>query len=260
MSTKIKFYSTISFIASTILLLACFTALVSSAAEAATPAAEPVASVSRMSGDFEYKPSSAETFTSIKKEKASELKLYNLDAIKTAEKISGTIETNYGAKISVEEKTEIEVGIFSVRIKNGDMWINFKYQNKDGKGGQFKVLTPAGTIGIKGTIFKTSVDDRGGNVKVTVTEGAVSFTNNAGESTSISAGCNLTISSADGKFGEILKNDSKDSQKTENEKTNEKPINKENDPEKIEKGQKQNEKPLEINENKDINTEANPFE
>jgi hypothetical protein len=237
----------------------------------------PVAAVGSMSGDFEYMKAGADKYSVVKRAEAAAMNLYDRDALKTPESVSGVIETGYGAKIELKEKTEIEFGVLSVRIKRGDMWINYKRRGDGASGDNFKVITPAGTIGIKGTAFRTVVLDE---------SGAVTFTNEAGDVKIVEAGFSLTIdaggkSAAPVKIEELEKKDgaapdgepnggvgggdnrenSKNSEKNQNNKngdngktggksSGEAPAGVKSEPE----------KPLQIEENSSVNTELNPFE
>lgn len=168
--------------------------------------AEPVAAITSISGDFERRQSGADIYAVVKHSEAASMKLYDRDALRTPESVTGTVETVYGATIELKEKTEIEFGIFNVRIKKGDMWINYKHRGDSAAGNNFKVHTPAGTIGIKGTAFRTAVSEKSGEVRIFVTNGAVQFTNKAGAVKIIEAGFNLSIDS-DGNFAEPVKNE-----------------------------------------------------
>ena len=232
------------------------------AANAFPASAEPVATVGSMSGDFDYRPADTDKYAVVRRGEAPSMKLYDRDALRTPEGVSGTVETAYGAKIDLKEKTEIELGVLSVRIKKGDIWINYKRHGGEG-GDNFKVLTPAGTIGIKGTEFRTSVAEGSGEVRIAVTEGVISFTNGAGDVKTVEAGFSLSVG-ADGKSGAPVKiegtgetggmapgGEQGGRDVRVNDKTGNAP-SKGADP--------KTEKPAQIEEGKDVNTEANPFD
>ncbi|OQA79934.1 MAG: FecR protein [bacterium ADurb.Bin243] len=223
--------------------------------------AEPVASLETMNGDFEYRAAGADNYSVCARSKAPSMKLYDRDALKTPPNVSGTVETGYGARIELKEKTEIEFGILSVRIKKGDMWINYKRRGEGGNN-NFKVLTPAGTIGIKGTEFRTMVAD-GGDVKIFVSEGVVSFTNNAGEAKTIEAGFGLNID-ASGQSGPPIKlEDAGKNNGAAPDNGGVKTGAGETGKDSGEIGTQtapENKKPAEIENGSDVNTEVNPFE
>lgn len=240
------------------------------AANAFPAAAEPVATIGSMSGDFEHKPAGTDKYDAVKRVDAASMKLYDRDALRTPESVSGTIETVCGAKIEMKEKTEIELGVLSVRIKRGDTWINYKRPSKGVTGDNFRVLTPAGTIGIKGTAFRTLVAESG-EVGIFVSEGVISFTNGAGDVKTVEAGFGLTVG-ADGKSGAPVKIEGSDEtgSLTPNGeqgvgKAGESGLEKgfENDENSHKNGTDEGaetKKPVQIEDGKDVNTEANPFE
>lgn len=270
-----RFFTSLSMIA----VILCASFLVFPATAEANANAEPVAAVGSMSGDFEHRTAGTDKYNIVKQRDAASMKLYERDALKTPESVAGIIETGYGATIELKEKTEIEFGIFSVRIKRGDMWINYKRRGDGASGDNFKVLTPAGTIGIKGTAFRTVVSEKSGEVKIFVTEGAVTFTNEAGAIKIVESGFNLTVDAA-GNSSAPLKNeelekkngaapdsekgggdagknvkDKKENINGGNGKTGDKPAG-----EAETGGNSENKKPLQIEDAGSVNTEVNPFE
>lgn len=241
----------------------CAAAFAFPCAVSAKPDAAHIATIGSMSGDFEYRPAGDEKYRAVERDAAASMKIYDRDALKTPEGVAGTVETTCGARIELKEKTEIEFGVFSVRIKKGDMWVNYKRRGDGGAADNFKVLTPAGTIGIKGTEFRTVVMEGGGEVRIIVTEGAVSFTNAAGEAKTIEAGFGLTIDAA-GKSGEPVKFEgggTGDGVNAPGARRGEKNDgNSEKNGEKKTDAGHENEKPLQIEDGKDVNNEANPFD
>ena len=247
-------------VTATMVLTLCAAFLVFPAATEAKTEAEPVAVVDSMSGDFEHRQAGADKYAVVKRGNAVSMKLYNRDALRTPESVSGIIETEYGARIELKEKTEIEFGVFSVRIKKGDMWINYKRRGDGGAGDNFKVLTPAGTIGIKGTAFRTVVSEENDEVKIFVTEGVVSFTSESGDVKIVEAGSGLTID-ADGKSAAPIKNeelDQKDGTMPNGEQGDDNVRKNSEKNKNIDNGKTG--KPLQIEDGSSVNTEVNPFE
>jgi len=110
------------------------------------------------------------------------------DKIVSGDQTTGEIETNYGARLSFLENTELQILPYAIRINRGGVWINYKPEKTSGGKIVFKSLTPVGVIGVRGTEYAVSVDEKGENVKIQVREGTVVFESVEGESRPITAG------------------------------------------------------------------------
>lgn len=144
-----------------------------------------------LSGGISHDSLGESGYKSLSAEEALKLKLCAGDKIMPAEGSAGEIETNYGASFSFSGVAEMQLLDFSLRINRGGAWVNYKpVKNQKGEY-RFKVITPAGTIGIKGTRFH--VDAKEHATVIIVTEGVVTFTSNSGEKTEIKAGEKLVV-------------------------------------------------------------------
>jgi len=149
-----------------------------------------------LNGDIKHKAANAREYAVVEKVKALAMSIEPGDTILMPQGVTGEICFVYGARLDLSENTELQTGIFNIRIKKGDIWVNFKPEkNSEGKL-TFKVLTPVGTIGIKGTRFSVGVDEKTGATLVSVTEGVVGFESNDNRgSCDITAGEFLKVSS-----------------------------------------------------------------
>ena len=153
----------------------------------------PCASLTSVSGPIKYGATSSETFTLYNPDEAKQLKIMEQDRIITGDETTAELLLSGTARIEIREKSQIQVGYYSLRIKKGDIWVNYK-PSKTGEKAAFKVITPAGTVGIKGTTFEVRVADENGPVRIRVIEGQVSFeTPAAKESALISTGEELSV-------------------------------------------------------------------
>lgn len=163
---------------------------------AAVPAAgdsKPCASLTRVSGPIKYCGANSQDFILYNPDAAKLLKIMDRDRIVTGEYSVVELLVAGAAGIVVREKTEVQVGFNNLRIKTGDIWVNYK-ASKTGDKLTFKVVTPAGTLGIRGTSFGVRVDEKTGDTSVKVTEGLVSFeTPDGAQNVFISRGEELTV-------------------------------------------------------------------
>lgn len=150
-----------------------------------------VARFEKLSGGVDYDSLGETGYRELGRDEAMGVKLCVKDKISSRSGSAGEIVTNYGASLDFAEGTEIQMLDFSVRINRGGVWINYKPVKDSGGTKKFTVVTPAGTIGIKGTVFK--VDVKGGITTVVVAKGEVTFTSNSGEKVDIKAGEKLVI-------------------------------------------------------------------
>lgn len=95
---------------------------------------------------------------------------------------AGEAELFYDKNSSIKVRPEASLEIISsgLRLKNGKIWVSYKK-----KGGKFSIVTPAATVGIKGTVFTVEVDQNQQTI-VDVEEGSVEMENDAGKITSTS--------------------------------------------------------------------------
>ncbi len=151
-----------------------------SAEPVATANEKSVASFESISGNIKYDKEGRSGYIEIEKEKAAKMELFTSDMVMTENNTTAEIKTTYGAKLKILENTELQINYFNVRIKKGATWINFKPVKSETGDIKFKVSTPVGTIGIKGTEFMVNYDPAENKMKVGVKEGVVSVENLAG--------------------------------------------------------------------------------
>lgn len=163
---------------------------------AAAPAAgdaKPCASLTSVSGPIKYSGANSQDFILYNPDVAKLLKLMDRDRIITGDYTVAEILVAGAASIVIRERSEVQVGFNNLRIKNGDIWVNYK-PSKTGDKLTFKVVTPAGTLGIRGTSFGVRVAEITGDTSVKVTEGLVSFeTPDGAQNVFISRGEELTV-------------------------------------------------------------------
>ncbi len=163
------------------------------AAASAADETKPCASLTRVSGPIKYCGANSQNFILYNPDAARLLKIMDRDRILTGEYSVAELLVAGAAGIVVREKTEVQVGFNNLRIKTGDIWVNYK-PSKTGDKLTFKVVTPAGTLGIRGTSFGVHVAEITGDTSVKVTEGLVSFeTPDGAQSVFISRGEELTV-------------------------------------------------------------------
>jgi len=138
-------------------------------------------SFSSLNGPIKYDKEGLSGYSEIAKETALKLQLNEKDMIMSPAGTTGDINTSYGAKINLRQNSEIQLGYYNLRVKQGGAWINYKPTKKDGTM-IFKVDTPVGTIGVKGTEFAVCMSGEN-TVAIQVREGVVGFEgkNGAGE-------------------------------------------------------------------------------
>jgi len=153
---------------------------------------ESIGSFTALSGSIKYDKGGENGYIELTKEDALKLSFYSKDKILTSDATTGEIMTSCGAALSVKANTELQMDYYNTRINKGGVWINYK-PVKNNKGEyKFKVETPVGTIGIRGTKFAVLVSQEDKKVMVQVTEGVVSFDSPKG-STEINSGELLTV-------------------------------------------------------------------
>ncbi|HBC75802.1 MAG: hypothetical protein A2008_02330 [Candidatus Wallbacteria bacterium GWC2_49_35] len=160
---------------------------------AAAEEAKPCASLTSVSGPIKYSGANSQDFILYNPDVAKLLKLMDRDRILTGDYTVAELLVAGAARIAIREKSEVQVGFNNLRIKNGDIWVNYK-PSKTGDKLTFKVFTPAGTLGIRGTSFGVRVAEITGDTSVKVTEGLVSFeTPDGAQNVFISRGEELTV-------------------------------------------------------------------
>jgi len=163
-------------------LLLCLIILPVSEARSQTPETGPLGSFTELSGAVKYDKGGDTGYVELTKADALKLSFYPKDKILTPEATTGEIMISCGARLRLSQNTELQLGYYSIRINKGGIWVEYK-PAKDDKGEyKFKVDTPVGTIGIKGTNFAVLVSPDGKYVTVQVYEGVVSFDSVKGSS------------------------------------------------------------------------------
>jgi hypothetical protein len=79
------------------------------------------------------------------------------------------------SSIKVRPESSLEIMNAGLRLKNGKIWVSYKK-----RGDKFSIITPAATVGIKGTVFTVEVDQNQQTI-VDVEEGSVEMENEAGK-------------------------------------------------------------------------------
>lgn len=145
-----------------------------------------VAKFKKLSGSIKYDHEGMSGYKDVTCEEALKMTLFENDIVSSVD-ATGEVATTYGAKIDVKSNTEFQIGFYNLRIKRGGVWIAFKADSYS-KEKKFKVSTPGGSIGIKGTELAVYIfeDD---SVVIQVSEGLVDFKgNNATGEVDIAAG------------------------------------------------------------------------
>jgi len=152
-----------------------------------------IASLNKLTGGIKYSRSDTGEYVDIDAKGAMALSLGDGARVMTGPETRGELSTTYGAVLEVEANTELQVGFYSIRIMQGGIWVNYKpVKGADGKM-VFKVQTPVGTIGIKGTIFGVVVNGLTKETAVQVKEGIVSFETPDKKSVDIKAEMKLEV-------------------------------------------------------------------
>ncbi len=150
-----------------------------------------IASLNKLTGGIKYSKSGTAEYVELGAKDAMALSLGDGERVMTGPETRGELSTTYGAVLDVEANTELQVGFYSIRIMQGGIWVNFKpVKGSDGKM-VFKVQTPVGTIGIKGTVFGVVVNGLTKETAVQVKEGVVSFEAPDKKTVDIKAGMKL---------------------------------------------------------------------
>ncbi|HNY11991.1 MAG TPA: FecR domain-containing protein [Candidatus Wallbacteria bacterium] len=152
-----------------------------------------LASLNKLTGGIKYSKNSAEKYVELNAKDAMALSLGEGALIMTGPETRGELFTTYGAVLSVEANTELQIGFYNIRIMQGGIWVNYKPVKGSDGSMKFKVQTPVGTIGIKGTIFGVVVDLLSKETSVQVKEGVVSFETPDKKSVDIAAGTKLDV-------------------------------------------------------------------
>lgn len=160
----------------------------------------PCASLTSVSGPIRYSGVNSADFKLYGPDEARRLKIMDQDRIITGDETTAELLIANAARVDIREKSQVQVGFYNLRIKTGDIWINYK-PVRDGDKMTFRVFTPTGTIGIKGTRFEVLVAGENGPTTVRVAEGVVEYEAAGGTgSVMISSGEELSAG-ADGELG-----------------------------------------------------------
>ena len=123
---------------------------------------------------IEHNPGGDSGYTVLSPVDALSLKLNDKDMLRSYNGSTAEIKMACGALIQLAPESEMQIGLNGVRINKGGAWINYKPKKKDGKI-SFTVNTPAGAMGIRGTLFAAKFDEKTGNAFLQVKEGLVEF-------------------------------------------------------------------------------------
>jgi hypothetical protein len=157
-------------------------------------AAESIGKIASINGPISYDMAGKSGYSDIAIDKAANMPIYQDDKVKSGDKTTGEISFNYGAAALIAENTEMQFGHYNMRINRGNVWINFKPVKTTDNKYIFKVSTPVGTIGIKGTRFNVNVDPATLDTTIKVTEGTVKFESNENNGAAdITAGEKLAV-------------------------------------------------------------------
>lgn len=162
-----------------------------SSAETA-PAA--IGKITDVRGPIGYDARGTSGYAEVSGAKAKGMEIFSGDMVFSGPSTTGEAEFTYGARVKISADTEMQFHDRAMRIKKGGVWINYKPARDAAGKITFKVATPVGTIGIKGTEFSVNVDPKSGSTEVSVTEGKVGFESDKGfGSADISAGEKLSV-------------------------------------------------------------------
>ncbi len=158
-------------------------------------APEPIGKINAVNGPISYDKGGKAGYSEVDTAKALDMPVFTDDKAIMGSKTTAEITFNYGATIRMSENTEMQFGSYNLRINKGDLWVNYKPVKTADNKYIFKVMTPTGTIGIKGTTFSVNVNPQSLATTVSVTEGKVGFTSNENLGTSdITSGEKLVVS------------------------------------------------------------------
>lgn len=165
---------------------------------------------SSVSGVVSYKSAIDEAYVEINIEKALQLAINENDRLMIPAATTAEIVMTCGATVKISPKSEVQIGYNNIRLNRGGIWVNYvSAKRSDGKI-TFKVETPAGTAGVKGTQFvvkaigdqseknKKAVQPQGpaeekiNKTVIQVNEGVVNFETGDGQSCDIIAGEKLS--------------------------------------------------------------------
>lgn len=133
--------------------------------------------ISFASGPLDYNSGGIGEYSVLHQVDALNMPLNNNDKIKSHDESTAEVKMNNGAVMQLAAGVEMQFGFNNIRINRGGAWINYKSKTNNGKI-SFIVVTPAGTMGIKGTTFAVKVDDVNNNAFLQVKEGIVEFKQN----------------------------------------------------------------------------------
>ncbi len=170
-----------------LLSIGCLAAILIMTAPAYSSDEKPeVAKFSKLSGSINYDREGVSGYREVGCDEALKMALIENDIVASGN-ATGEVVTTYGARIDVKANTEFQIGFYNLRIKRGGAWIAFKADSYS-KEKKFKVTSPGGSIGIKGTELAVYVfeDD---SIVIQVREGLVDFMGtNASSEVDIAAG------------------------------------------------------------------------
>lgn len=156
-----------------------------------------VGAISALECQIEHNPGGDSGYAVLAPADALSLKLNENDMLRSYNGSTAEIKLNGGALIQLAPGAEMQLGFGRVRINKGGAWINYRASKKDGKI-SFVVTTPAGTMGVKGTVFAAKYDDKTGGAFLQVREGVVEF-RQAGTEKTVDVGENQLLTVEKGK-------------------------------------------------------------
>lgn len=130
--------------------------------------------ISSVAGPLDFNSGGTGEYSVLHQVDALNMPLNNNDIIRSRDDSTAEVKMNNGAVMQLAAGVEMQFGYNNIRINKGGAWINYKSKANDGKI-SFVVVTPAGTMGIKGTTFAVKVDDKNNNAFLQVKEGIVEF-------------------------------------------------------------------------------------
>lgn len=157
-----------------LIFMALMAALAASSPSAAAAAENEIGAIAALEYQIEHNPGGDSGYAVLSPVDALSLKLNENDMIRSYNGSTAEIKLTCGAVIQMAPGAEIQLGFSRIRINKGGAWINYKSKKKDGKI-SFTATTPAGTMGIKGTIFAAKFDEKTGSAFLQVKEGLVEF-------------------------------------------------------------------------------------
>jgi|GEM_PF-3949416 len=163
------------------------------AASLAAAEIQSIASIKNSTGDIKYSKSENDEYKTLNAKQAMAVPIEQGARMMSCPKTHGTLETIYGANFEFIPDTELQILLHGIRINNGGIWVSYKPVKAPDGNVSFKINTPAGIIGIKGTVFAVTINAETRDTAIQVKEGIVTFETTDKKVIDIESGMKLEI-------------------------------------------------------------------